>query len=1028
VELFIIDEAGMLPAHLLGYLDEVMCKSFNPANKKKAGSLPPFGGKRIIFVGDMAQLPPVEGDPFYRVNRKGASATIHNALRAGRAARGHAIYLKHLRENVTVFRYSHRTQGVLDEIADALRNGTQTEDHQNKLEAQLRRFPQTECDKGIHFCNEAAMTSNWRTLWKKCKQNKRRLHVCKASYFENGDNTLAVDILSSLSSKAYNYAPNLLCVAAGCEVRLVKNLDVAAGLVNAAVGKVVDVVYDAADAKHLVEGKYPPPYAIIVDFSDFTGFKNETDPHPFPNHPTWVPITRQKFTVAQRDVPAAVRAMQPVKDCYRLQFPLDLATHITAHRAQGATMRDCSVFVDLGMDDPSGRTPCDAASILYVAITRATNLASLFVKPTFPKTWLQLGKSPQDEDRRKEEAIVEEKAKHFAAGNGYLELVQDEFAWRPDYSNNDKEWQDLLASDRPAQSASVPPPPLFKDEDFQAVAEGVSFAYRLKPASSERHIGIDQGTKNFSVVAVDSLPDVPPKVVCAELLEDLRLPEKRLKPEDVLFALSRDSQLLSLMQLPGHADPPSGRVDRVVVYVERMSDLNKNAKAFGIKFATLLQRLTPDPAKCVVVLSNPNLHCSGGPAFQLGPEIVATLSLKPVSTFESRSDINPAARKRNADGEPPSTYNQRKKMSADVFAYLVRADATKEAQMKLQLDDGVRNTHAARMACDPNVRLHDLGDALMHALRGLLCGGSGSSRVVPTAPSLYSNRTVAISYFPREAYWVSVLVSAVHGFLVEGMGCFNWQGDNDNPRFLTKAYSMRVKRSVSRPSEVGSRELGVALKDFGGATLFTEVDHIKVVAKQQTCHNKRRLDTRLEAGAFTNAAVGALQAICDDVMDRKQSLLVQRKDKKLGCTYLRTNRKTGKKYQVTRSMGKHTNAVLCCMSWFKENLPSFVEQRRLTLREGEKVAFFEAVRDAVKAGESRFELLQLNDRVRDFLASDCPWVTKKEHVRNFADLLLIALSKNSQHVTAVAANSRKSRPRRPDCDDDQPVGKMPRMS
>lgn len=195
------------------------------------------------------------------------------------------------------------------------------------------------------------------------------------------------------------------------QVRLVKNLDVAAGLVNAAVGTVVEVVYDAADAKHLVAKKHPPPYAVIVDFPDFTGFKDVPEAHPFPKHPTWVPITRQKFTIAQRDVPANVRAMQPIRDCYRLQFPLDLATHITAHRAQGATMRNSRIMVDLALDNPTNHTPFDAASILYVAITRASDLRYLFVKPIFPTIWDQLGKSPLDEARRKEEEIIEEKAR-----------------------------------------------------------------------------------------------------------------------------------------------------------------------------------------------------------------------------------------------------------------------------------------------------------------------------------------------------------------------------------------------------------------------------------------------------------------------------------------------------------------------------------------------------------------------------------------------------------------------------------------
>jgi DNA replication protein DnaC len=65
IDLFILDEVGMLPSHILGLLDEIMTLSFNPNKDRRHKVIPPFGGKRIIFVGDLAQLPPVDGQPFY---------------------------------------------------------------------------------------------------------------------------------------------------------------------------------------------------------------------------------------------------------------------------------------------------------------------------------------------------------------------------------------------------------------------------------------------------------------------------------------------------------------------------------------------------------------------------------------------------------------------------------------------------------------------------------------------------------------------------------------------------------------------------------------------------------------------------------------------------------------------------------------------------------------------------------------------------------------------------------------------------
>src|SRR5208282_5112810 len=128
------------------------------------------------------------------------------------------------------------------------------------------------------------------------------------------------------------------------------------GLVNSASGTVVKVIYDNADVHSLVSGKNPPPYCIVVDFPGFQGFvtKRNTDERlfPFPSNPNRVPIYRQKFTPVRRDLPQWIAKKQDTADCYREQFPLDLSRHITVHRAQGQTLRNCLVSVDLGLSNP----------------------------------------------------------------------------------------------------------------------------------------------------------------------------------------------------------------------------------------------------------------------------------------------------------------------------------------------------------------------------------------------------------------------------------------------------------------------------------------------------------------------------------------------------------------------------------------------------------------------------------------------------------------------------------------------------
>ena len=61
-DLFIIDEINMGSAQLMGLIDDILSKSFNPQRKKGCtGDEPPCKGKRVVLVGDPSQLPCVKG-------------------------------------------------------------------------------------------------------------------------------------------------------------------------------------------------------------------------------------------------------------------------------------------------------------------------------------------------------------------------------------------------------------------------------------------------------------------------------------------------------------------------------------------------------------------------------------------------------------------------------------------------------------------------------------------------------------------------------------------------------------------------------------------------------------------------------------------------------------------------------------------------------------------------------------------------------------------------------------------------------
>ena len=65
IDVFVIDEVNAMSAAMLAQLDQTMTKIFNTKLKRIDRTLLPFGGVKVIFLGDPAQLCPVIGEPIY---------------------------------------------------------------------------------------------------------------------------------------------------------------------------------------------------------------------------------------------------------------------------------------------------------------------------------------------------------------------------------------------------------------------------------------------------------------------------------------------------------------------------------------------------------------------------------------------------------------------------------------------------------------------------------------------------------------------------------------------------------------------------------------------------------------------------------------------------------------------------------------------------------------------------------------------------------------------------------------------------
>lgn len=735
------------------------------------------------------------------------------------------------------------------------------------------------------------------------------------------------------------------------------------------------------------------------------------------------------------------------------------------HRAQGQTLGDCTVLIDLGLDNPDVQPPKDAAAVLYVAITRVRRLQDLLVSHIFPSSWSKIRDSA-DADRRKEEDTLRDASLELARKYGKLKAMRDELAWKPAYGDVDAEWQQLReqgVEPISCRQAFVDRPPV-EDKDLLVVDHRTSAMVPvcLHPAVSERHIGIDQGRKNFAIAVVDKFPDRPPHLIDAILLHP-GLPDN-FTAADALMKL-QDSALPIYMQQTNSTTwhPPLQHVDRVVVHIEQMSTRNRHWKEFGPELGQLLQRTASDPTTCVVQLSQPHVHRATGPLFKLGQRIVDELHLVPATYGKKRGrpskptltttktassststsglpgdshnsattakfrrvdadvepdDVEPSDGEpddvqqddvEQTDGEqdvmPPDLlddsveYRKKKQMSARFFRYLMEADNASQDEMGLTVEPVLQ---ARWRSTDRRTKMDDVGDAVLHALNDLLCGGSNYRQLLPANSALQSNRTVVVAVQPDATYWAVLHVTWNRYELIDfGTYC----SCLENAIFLLPSTVANIKSSL--PDNLrAALTVFDSTADAAGEELYPAVDFIKIVVKQIKGYHTAGF-TNEQAGALTHSTVVAMKQLCaESVGVGTPSQLVDRHDKILGTQFILTNLATGRKFQVVRSAGKQTNAMLAFPQWTRENATKFVDKRLISMNRETKVALFNDLRGIASQPDSQFEMMNLSANGRKKLVDD-DWLSDDAKMM-LADVLLIGVNKNEKHVKAVADNYRQA--------------------
>ncbi|MCA9369192.1 MAG: AAA family ATPase [Pseudomonadales bacterium] len=317
LDVVVIDEISMVRADLLDCIDEMLRLHGRDVNE-------PFGGVRMVFIGDLHQLPPVvkkEEEGIFKTVYKSPyffSAHVFDQLRF---------------EFIELEKIYRQSDESFIEILQAIRNNQLEERHVERLNA--RFDPQFETPSNKFFIH---LTTTNRKAQMINDYHLNRLFSERFTYESESSGTL---------SGRVSPAPQKLEVKVGAQVMMVAN-DRDGRWVNGSLGKVDGVKAVGAGEDDV----------LLVELD--TGEEVEVTPY------TW-----EMFKIEYN--PASDRLQTEVTGTYR-QYPLTLAWAITIHKSQGKTFDHVIIDFDRGTF---------AHGQAYVALSRARSLEGIVLTTPF---------------------------------------------------------------------------------------------------------------------------------------------------------------------------------------------------------------------------------------------------------------------------------------------------------------------------------------------------------------------------------------------------------------------------------------------------------------------------------------------------------------------------------------------------------------------------------------------------------------------------------------------------------------------
>ena len=369
LQVIIIDEFSMVSADALYDVHKRLQEVFI--------SNDPFGGKSIILVGDLLQLPPVQGTPIY--------------LRP-LSKKSHSLWTsdENLWQSFDVVTLDVNYRHGLSQwtcCLNRLRKGEMEPEDIELLESRrLSKFPDLDQSKACHvyYDNVSVNAYNERTMDNMPGDYFTFEAEC---FFPRGYN-MTLKAAGTIDTTPFR---KTISLKKNARVMLTFNVNIADGLINGALGSIVDFYFGR-------EGKVQ---AVIVAFDDpRVGEEHRERYKDYCRE--WCSENGTPIFKSTLDYHgASMKSSKPHgARCRVTQFPLRPAFASTGHKLQGTTIPKGSDLIAHGY---TKRVP---KGLYYVMLSRCSSIESLYIDDNFDINKIQCLDSALEETERLDEKSV----------------------------------------------------------------------------------------------------------------------------------------------------------------------------------------------------------------------------------------------------------------------------------------------------------------------------------------------------------------------------------------------------------------------------------------------------------------------------------------------------------------------------------------------------------------------------------------------------------------------------------------------